>query len=199
MKQHLNLTVLTLCFSLCACCLLAMPSCATQHNADGELTFYADAATNENGTLDSSVLSLERGSCDETSATYVLCLNATAQPNESCEWVTYESTSSNVQVGSAPGAWGNSVTVPAQKAAKGFFLYCNVTAESLPFSDASAFQAFADSELKVTFEGNSSSTSYYYSITPTSDYLSALNAERNPGEPRNSYHGPRFTVQKRIA
>lgn len=128
MKQHprLTTTIVSLAFGICF--LFTMAACAPQQNADGELAFYANARSEgDSKFLDSGVLSLERGFYDETNANHVLCLNATAQPNEYCEWVTYESTNNNIQIGSTPGAWGDSVTITAEKVAEGFFLYCNVS------------------------------------------------------------------------
>lgn len=107
MKQHprLTTTIFSLAFGICF--LFTMAACAPQQNADGELAFYANARSEgDSKFLDSGVLSLERGFYDETNANHVLCLNATAQPNEYCEWVTYESTNNNIQIGSTPGAWG---------------------------------------------------------------------------------------------
>ncbi len=198
MKQHprLTTTIFSLAFGICF--LFTMAACAPQQNADGELAFYANARSEgDSKFLDSGVLSLERGFYDETNANHVLCLNATAQPNEYCEWVTYESTNNNIQIGSTPGAWGDSVTITAEKAAEGFFLYCNVITDSLSLDSACAFQEFANSELAITFEGSNSSTSYYYRIAPTDAYIAALNHEEGPEESKDAYHGPRFIVQKR--
>ena len=144
MKQHprLTTTIFSLAFGICF--LFTMAACAPQQNADGELAFYANARSEgDSKFLDSGVLSLERGFYDETNANHVLCLNATAQPNEYCEWVTYESTNNNIQIGSTPGAWGDSVTITAEKVAEGFFLYCNVITDSLSLDSACAFQEFA--------------------------------------------------------
>ena len=151
MKQHprLTATIISLAFGICF--LFTMAACTPQQNADGELAFYANARSEgDSKFLDSGVLSLERGFYDETNANHVLCLNATAQPNEYCEWVTYESTNNNIQIGSTPGAWGDSVTITAEKAAEGFFLYCNVITDSLSLDSACAFQEFANSELAIT-------------------------------------------------
>ena len=198
MKQypHLAATVFFLAFAICF--LFTMAACTAQQNADGELALYANARNEgDSKFLDSGALSLERDFYNETNANHILCLNATAQPNEYCEWVTYESTSSNIQIGSTPGAWGDSVTVTAEKAAKGFFLYCNVATDSLSLDSAYAFQEFANSELTITFEGGESSTSYFYRITPTDSYIAALNHEESLEEPKEAYRGPRFIVQKR--
>ena len=200
MKQYPRLTATVFFLAFGICFLFATAACTTQQNADGELTLYANARSEgDSKFLDSGILSLERGFYDETNANHILCLNATAQPNEYCEWVTYESTSSNIQIGSTPGAWGDSVTITAEKAAKGFFLYCNVTTDSLSLDSAYAFQEFANSELAITFEGSGSSTSYYYRITPTDAYVAALNHEEGPEDSKDAYHGPRFIVQKRTA
>ena len=94
---------------------------------------------------------------------------------------------------------GDSVTITAEKAAEGFFLYCNVITDSLSLDSACAFQEFANSELAITFEGSNSSTSYYYRIAPTDAYIAALNHEEGPEESKDAYHGPRFIVQKRTA
>ena len=198
MKQypHLAATVFFLAFAICF--LFTMAACTAQQNADGELALYANARNEgDSKFLDSGALSLERDFYNETNANHILCLNATAQPNEYCEWVTYESTSSNIQIGSTPGAWGDSVTVTAEKAATGFFLYCNVATDSLSLDSAYAFQEFANSELTITFEGGDSSTSYFYRITPTDSYIAALNHEESLEEPKEAYRGPRFIVQKR--
>lgn len=175
--------------------------CTKQKNPDGDLVCYTDAGGTESPRiLNSSVISLERSFHDENSAQYLLRFNATVTVNDACESVSYETTSDGIRIAIAPGAWNDSVTIPKEKAEAGLFLFFNVTTESVQdYGEAAALSAFSDSELLVSFTNSTGTTSYLYRITPTADYLAAINTSSNSDNPTEAFHGARFIIEKRLS